>query len=442
MRIFRLIVMLRERCRRFGGAVEANTIVVFALAFLPLLGLLGAAIDYSRANAAKTAMQAAADTTVLVLAQNAASQSAPDVQAAGATIYQSLLVRPEATNLKVTATYSTTGGSTVVVSATAAYKTIFMSIMGFAQVPLAVSSTATFGNTRLRVALVLDNTGSMADASKMTALKTATTNLLNQLKAAAVTNADVYVSIIPFAKDVNLGATNSGAGWIDWTDWEAQNGAFVSSGHGKQTWVPADHSTWNGCIADRGNSSGPSPGNYDTNVVAPTTSITATLFSAEQYQYCLQASTGLSYNWTTMKQLVSNMSPAGGTNQAIGLALGWMALAGGGPFSVPAKDANYTYNQVIILLTDGLNTQDRWYGNGTLPAAQVDARQVLTCANIKAAGIILYTIQVTTDASATSNLLRNCASDASKFFALTSASQIVTTFSQIGTSLSKLRIAK
>src|SRR6202040_3170339 len=106
----------------------------------------------------------------------------------------------------------------------AAYKTIFMSIMGFAQVPLAVSSTATFGNTRLRVALVLDNTGSMADASKMTALKTATPNLLNQLKAAAVTNADVYVSIIPFAKDVNLGATNSGAGWIDWTDWEAQNG--------------------------------------------------------------------------------------------------------------------------------------------------------------------------------------------------------------------------
>ena len=62
-----------------------------------------------------------------------------------------------------------------------------------------------------------------------------------------------------------------------------------------------------------------------------------------------------------MKSLVDNMSPAGNTNQAIGLQLGWMSLVGGGPFTVPAKDPNYTYSQVIILLTDGLNTQDRWY---------------------------------------------------------------------------------
>ena len=61
-------------------------------------------------------------------------------------------------------------------------------------------------STRLRVALVLDNTGSMADDGKMTALKTATKNLLTQLKSAAVNNGDVYVSIIPFSKDVNVGA--------------------------------------------------------------------------------------------------------------------------------------------------------------------------------------------------------------------------------------------
>jgi hypothetical protein len=115
-----------------------------------------------------------------------------------------------------------------------------------------------------------------------------------------------------------------------------------------------------------------------------------------------------------------------------------MSLAGGGPFSVPAEDANYTYSRVIILLTDGLNTQDRWYSN----ASQVDARQALTCANVKAAGITLYAIQVNTDGEATSSLLQNCATDSSKFFLLTSASQIVATFAQIGTSLSKLRIAK
>jgi hypothetical protein len=65
-----------------------------------------------------------------------------------------------------------------------------------------------------------------------------------------------------------------------------------------------------------------------------------------------------------------------------------------------------------------------------------------TCTNIKNAGITIYTIQVNTDGSPTSTLLQNCASDSSKFFLLTSASQIVTTFQQIGTNLTQLRIAK
>ena len=39
--------------------------------------------------------------------------------------------------------------------------------------PIAITSTSSWGTSRLRVALVLDNTGSMADAGKMTALKTA-----------------------------------------------------------------------------------------------------------------------------------------------------------------------------------------------------------------------------------------------------------------------------
>ena len=119
------------------------------------------------------------------------------------------------------------------------------------------------------------------------------------------------------------------------------------------------------------------------------------------------------------------MTPNGNTNQAIGLQLGWQSLVGGGPFPAPpAMDPNYKYTQVIILLTDGLNTQDRWYTSQN----SIDARQALTCANVKAAGITLYTVQVNTGGDPTSTLLQNCASDSSKFFLLTSASQIVTAF--------------
>jgi len=105
---------------------------------------------------------------------------------------------------------------------------------------------------------------------------------------------------------------------------------------------------------------------------------------------------------------------------------------------VPTEDPNYTYKHVIILLTDGLNTQDRWYTSET----SIDTRQQTTCDNIKAAGITVYTVQVNTDGDPTSTLLQNCASSTDKFFLLTSANEIVTTFNTIGTALTQLRVAR
>ena len=74
--------------------------------------------------------------------------------------------------------------------------------------------------------------------------------------------------------------------------------------------------------------------------------------------------------------------------------------------------------------------------------------KAMTCANVNAAGITLYTIQVNTGGNPTSTLLQNCAGspgkypDSSKFFLLTSASAMVTTFNQIGTALSNLRVSR
>src|SRR3954454_14436787 len=190
--------------------------------------------------------------------------------------------------------------------------------------------------------------------------------------------------------------------------------------NGKPKWTAASHSTWNGCVTDRGASSVPTGQDYDTNAEAPG-SPQPSKFLAEQYGSCPQAVMPLSYDWSTMSTLVSNMSPGGNTNQAICLAHGWMSLVGGGHYPAPpAKDPNYTYNQVIILLTDGLNTQDRWFTD----QASIDARQQLTCNNIKAAGITLYTIQVNTSGDPTSTLLQNCASTSDKFYLLTSSTQI------------------
>lgn len=445
--------VVRNRIRQLRHATAANVTVTFALAIVPIVGLAGAAVDYSHANSVKSAMQAATDATALMLSKVAPSLPDSDLQAKASAYFNALFTRPEATGVSVSATFSAANGNLVVVKASGHMKTNFMGLIGVPSLNVAADSQVRWGNTRLRVALVLDNTGSMADSGKMSALKLATKNLLDQLKNAALNDGDVYVSIIPFVKDVNVGSANYNAPWIDWTEWEEVNGKCSSKGYNTRTscqgagknWTPNNHNTWNGCVTDRGNKNTPTGQAYDTNVSLPNVGDPKTLFPAEQYGSCPQAVMPLSYDWAAMKNLVNGMVPGGNTNQAIGLVHGWQSLVGGGPYPTPpAEDPSYKYSKVIILLTDGLNTQDRWYTDQT----SIDNRQQMTCDNVNAAGITLYTVQVNTGGDPTSTLLKNCAGspgrypDSSKFFLLTSASQIVTTFQQIGTVLSNLRISR
>jgi Flp pilus assembly protein TadG len=445
---------------RFWNNRQGSVAPMLGIAIIPLLGAVGAAVDYSQASATRTAFQNALDSTALMLSKTAALQTSSELQAAATNDFNALFTGSNAKNVTVTANYSTTSGSQLVLSGSATVDTNFLSVLGIETIPITASTTSTWGNNRLRVALVLDNTGSMAQSGKISALKTATNNLLTQLKSAAVNDGDVDVSIVPFVDAVNLGAANYAALWIDWTDWNALNGKCSSTKYttqsacvaAKKTWIPANHNTWDGCITDRGlpittGPDLPSAGNYDERVDPPVASNLATLYPAYQAPSCPQAAMGLSYDWSAMTTEVNNMQPGGSTDQPIGLVWGWQTLMGGGPFTAPAMDPNYQYQQVIILLSDGLNTQDRWYGNGYNTSTQVDSRMYDkngngTCANIKAAGITIYTIQVNTDGSPTSTLLQDCASDLSKFFLLTSADEIVTTFGQIGTALSNLRLAR
>jgi hypothetical protein len=406
-----------------------------------------------------------------MLAKDAATLSEDDLQLKAKNYFLALFNRPEAKVDEIHATYTTDGGSAVTVWGSVEVPTTFIQALNVAgvhaldDITLNGSSTTKWGNVLLRVALALDNTGSMAQNGKMDALKSATKSLLKQLKDAATNNGNVYVSIIPFSKDVNVGSQNYNENWIDWSAWNSINGSNqvtttcsnspngnaygYGNGNGSNCtstyhWVAANHNTWNGCITDRGTSTGPSSQNYDQNVTAPDPIIAASQFPAEQYNNCPVAMKGLSYDWTSMNSLVDSMQPNGNTNQPIGLVWGWQSLVGGGPLVAPAKNSSFTYQEAIILLSDGLNTQNRWSSN----QSQVDKRMydssngLGTCANIKAVGTIIYTIQVNTNGDPTSTLLQNCASSSDKFYLLTSANDIISVFQQIGTNLTKLRLAK
>src|SRR5436190_14570046 len=163
---------LRDRC----GSVAP----MFAIAVIPVIGLTGAAIDYSRANSARTGMQSAIDATALAMAKLAPTLTSSQLQTQTTAYFNAMFNHPEAKNIVVTPTYTTAGGSQLVISVSGSIDTSFMKIMGFSNLNIGSTSTVKWGMNRLRVALALDNTGSMNDAGKIGALKTATKNLLTQ----------------------------------------------------------------------------------------------------------------------------------------------------------------------------------------------------------------------------------------------------------------------
>ncbi|MGA7680972.1 MAG: TadE/TadG family type IV pilus assembly protein, partial [Pseudolabrys sp.] len=207
-------VVWKKFCSTLAGfrtARGGNVAITFALATLPILGFVGAAVDYSRANSVKAAMQTALDSTALMLSKEAIFDTEDQLKTNALKYFTSLFTKSEAKDIQVTVSYTTEGGSKIVVGATAQLPADFTKILGFDNFNLIASSTSKWGTNRLRVALVLDNTGSMADDGKMGALKTATQGLLTQLQSAVNTSGDIYVSIVPFVKDVNAGAANNSA---------------------------------------------------------------------------------------------------------------------------------------------------------------------------------------------------------------------------------------
>jgi len=454
----------RKAAGRFGGANHANVAVIFGLAVVPVISLIGAAIDYSRANSARSSMQAALDSTALMLAKDLSSGTitTSQITSKAQAYFAALYNNKDANSVTISATYtaSTSMGSTILVNGSGSVPTDFIKIAGFPTLDFTTSSTSAWGNVRMRVAMALDNTGSMSSDGKIGALRTAASSLVDQLSALAKSAGDVYISVVPFSKDVNVGASNYNQNWIDWTDWDAANGTSTCTarnywgGCTSSTWTPDNHNTWTGCVTDRTQP-------YDAQNTAPTTANVPTLFPAEEYyengeRYCrpgnnplLQQIVPLSYDWTSIKATINAMQPTGGTNQPIGLAWAWQSLQQGAPLSAPAEDPNYTYKKAIILLSDGLNTEDRWpaYGDGrTQFNGSIDARQRIMCDNIKAQGIMIYTVQVNTgtgsNADPTSAVMQYCASGSDKFYLVTTASQTLSVFNSIGTSLSKLRVAR
>lgn len=525
--------MRKFRLHKFAEDIRGSA-SVFMVCILPaVLALGGLAIDGANAWRTRAIMQSTADAASLAAVMDLPNEDA----ARQSALTYAAKNMPAASNGAVLATADviigrwnpdtrvfTPGGTpknavqtTVKRSASNnnALPTSLLTLIGQNKWDIVTTAISSKAVNDLWVSLVLDNTGSMCQPgtlnpcpipvaiSKIVALKIATNQLLDTLELATVNTGDVMVSIVPFAKDVNVGTANVNAAWVDWTDWQSAplngtpsssvgpgsscpystsskgyscqstptngsstvsnipssgtykgyicpgvdngsvntgrkgryyNGCYNSVGTSApytHTWIPNSHSTWSGCVMDRTQS-------YDVSNTTP--SGAATNFPAENAQSCVPGVMAkLSSDWAALHAKANAMQAAGSTNQTIGFSWGWQTMTQGSPLNPPEQPPNV--RRVVILLSDGLNTQNRWNGNGSDQSPEVDARMAAACTNAKAAGITIYTIFVDlAGTTGNSTVLQNCASDPDKYFDLTTSGQIITTLNTIGEKITTHRV--
>src|SRR5882757_6773947 len=107
-----MLVQFVKNCR--GGVAP-----LMGFLAIPLMGFVGVAVDYSRANAARAAFQASLDSTALTLSKTAATQTGVDLQTAATETFNALFTRTDVTNVAIAASYSSVGGSQIVLSGSA-----------------------------------------------------------------------------------------------------------------------------------------------------------------------------------------------------------------------------------------------------------------------------------------------------------------------------------
>jgi Flp pilus assembly protein TadG len=233
--------------------------------------------------------------------------------------------------------------------------------------------------------------------------------------------------------------------WTRTTVTTSTTTTIVKTGVGpwKHTWVLNSHSTWGGCVTDRFQ-------NYDVSNTAPSSSDT-TGFPADNPSNrvsstdCMYANvTPLEHDWTDLAAKVDALQAKGSTNQGIGVAHGWQLLVPSGTYGSPGPlPANTT--RYIILFSDGLNTQNRWWGDGstegTTQDGYIDARMNLACSAAKTDGVVIFTMYVHVGGGGNSAPLQNCASDSTKYYDLTSSSQIAAAFADITKKITNVRVS-
>ncbi len=393
---------------RFADNRDGTVAILFGLMVVPLLVMMGVAVDYGRVVHMKSQVTVAADAASLAGGRALLDNTLTDAEvvALAETYFRE--------NINVAdASYGTVGNPAISVNretgevkvdVSAVVPMTLMKLAGFTQVTLPVESATKFDQQDVELSIALDVTGSMG-GQKIVDLKAAATDLVDILLGAQTGENKIRIALAPYATSVNAGS-------------------YAASVH-------ASPSAGNTCAVERGGSEAFTDAAPDTAVTKLGKPSTANCPSARIMP--------LTDDADALKGRIASFTANGWTAGHLGAAWAWYMVSPewDGIFTGTAKPASYSdakTKKYVILMTDGeFNTQ---YVGGNGSSAN-QARNV--CGEMKDKDVTVYSIAFQAPAAA-EDLLRDCATSNEKYFSADNGEELRSAFSQIANQINNLRL--
>jgi Mg-chelatase subunit ChlD len=244
-----------SKIRDFLADTAGTYGTLFAVASLPVMGSVSAALEYSSVYRTKAAIQQALDAAALAAAKELAySNDVNYLKAYGRDFFDANLnsvVDPKDVDFNLQFFAGDVGGGRIDVTAYHVYDTYMAGVIGIDTIPMHVSASIATGNRTIEVALVVDNSGSMdtrtgsTGMTRMELARQAANDLVTQLnQVAAYSNKPdpVKFALVPFAGSVNVGPQYRGADWLDprgWSPVHHENIDWNGASTGGDSWPSA-----------------------------------------------------------------------------------------------------------------------------------------------------------------------------------------------------------
>lgn len=292
---------------RFGRDERGVFAVLFGLMAIVLIALGGAVVDYVALQQARSRAQIALDAAALALQPLIFNEPVDetDIKTKAQNLLRDRLgvvdgVGDFGVTAQVTDTVVDVPTGSLRLDAQIQLPTMFVSLVGVQQLDASITSEAQRMMLDLEVAMVLDNSGSMA-GSRISNLKTAARCATHILLYDAVDDAtcdplagaevkeNVKIGLVPFTLLVNIGTQFQNKAWLDWAgtsplahlnfDNDDDEDTPFAGPVSRTNLFAQTNTTWAGCIEAR-----QSP--YDTTDDAPDTpeKLFLPLFSPDTYQ--------------------------------------------------------------------------------------------------------------------------------------------------------------